>query len=191
MKTTCKVLFLGMGILLGCTKETPLNTIEPLSSEPASVTLPFIATYQGYNSISDQNQGVCSLGFKHIVEIANGNGSLVGFSTFHSDFCSNTGTIKPGYSYITTQNGDTIYLTFSGKTCIELGENENEKNDHSNAICYWKIPFTILGGTGIFKNVMGGGTTDDYLSSVDNNYYHSWEGTITISRKSFQELQQY
>lgn len=183
MKTMSKLLFVGMVILLSCTKET----MNP-ASDPVTVTMPFSATYKGYNTLTDQNQAGCIPGFNHTVEIADGNGSFVGFSTFHSDYCSNISTLNPGLSFIKAQNGDTVFLAFSGMTCVGLGENGSEADDHINELCCWEIPFTILGGTGAFEGAMGSGTTDDYLCASGGTYNHSWQGTITVRRAQLQEI---
>ena len=184
METMSKLMIFGMVILLSCSEKTKMDPIY----EPTSVTFPFSATYMGYNALSDQSSQGCVPGFNHTVEIADGNGTFVGFSTFHSDYCSSTGTINPGRSFIMTQNGDTLYITYSGKTCVGLGRKELECKDHVNEICCWEIPFTILGGTGAFEGAMGSGTTNDYFST-GNTYYHSWKGTITVRSENLQELQ--
>jgi hypothetical protein len=186
MRPMCKLLLLAMGMLLSCSKAAFMDLKDLGGPEPELITMPFTASFTGSNRATDQQSEGCAPGFDHVIEIAYGKGSYVGSSIFYSDFCSNIGTIDQGISYIKSQYGDTLFLTFSGKTCVGLGEKENEKNDHVNEICCWKIPFTILGGTGKLKGATGEGTTDDYLSHDENIYFHFWTGTITLRRDYLQ-----
>ena len=80
-------------------------------------------------------------------------------------------------------------LSFSGKTCVGLGEQEEEEDgEHPDEIYCWQLPFTILGGTGAFEGAMGEGTTNDCLCSVGNSYYHVWESTVTLQKKHFAKV---
>jgi hypothetical protein len=183
MKSISKLLLLGMGMLIACSKETN----EPIGLNPY-VTMPFVASFKGYNTLSKQNATRNFPFFDRVDEVASGTGTIIGSSTFRSDFYGKNGNICPGNSYIISQLGDTLYLSFEGQTCIGSGKKESETDDHKNEICCWKIQFTIIGGTGVFEGAEGKGTTDDYLSSAGYTFYHSWNGNIIIQRINLQGI---
>jgi hypothetical protein len=191
MKTLSGLLLCSMAVFCACEDRIDSDP-NMVPTEPKTVTMPFKAVYQGNNTFTGQNREGCIPDFQHVVEIANGKGNYVGYSSFHSIFCTNISTISPGLSYILTQQGDTLFLSFSGKTCVGLGEQEEEEDgEHPDEIYCWQLPFTILGGTGAFEGAMGEGTTNDYLSSAGNTYYHVWEGTITLQKIHFGEVKDY
>jgi hypothetical protein len=177
MKTMCKLLLLVVGLLIACTKEKS----DPIGFNP-TVTMPFAASFQGYNTATAQNGQGNFPYYARVIETATGSGTYIGASTFQSDFYGKNGNICPGMSFIKSQHGDTLFLSFAGETCLASGKKQNESNDHVNEICCWKIPFTIVGGTGVFEGARGEGTTDDYLSSDGYTFYHSWKGILTIQR---------
>jgi len=177
MKTIVKFFMLiCMGMLFSCEKYSQSGP----PTNPESVTVPFQATFTGknVNSISKGDEA-CISGYTHITEVANGSGSQVGFSTYYADFCFNNLDLQPGYSYIKTQSGDMLYISYQGKTCLALGD-EDDDSDHPDELCCWNVPFVVLGGTGMFEGADGEGTTDDYISYTDNVFHHSWKGTITL-----------
>ena len=186
MKTMVTYLMLaGLGMLLSCTKESSPVPGKGDFLGTETITLPFEAKYVG----RDQNFGTKSLSdcgpeYKHVSENADGSGSFVGVSTYHSDFCFRILDLLPGSSYITAANGDILYISYEGKTCVGLNVKDND-NSHPDEICCWQVPFTILGGTGMFEKATGGGTTDDYLSSVGNLFIHNWKGTLTLLKDNF------
>ncbi len=183
MKTSITLGLMSLATLLACTKISD-------SLDSASVTMPFKATYTGQNKSSEGSSSGNLPYFARISEYANGFGTLVGSSTFHSEIILKAGIIYTVKSFIISENGDTLFLMYSGKSCMALTENEKlNDNDHPDEIFCWNIPFTILGGTGGFEGVTGQGMTNDFLSNVGNTYYHSWSGIINIPREHFKELQ--
>ena len=98
--------------------------------------------------------------------------------TFDFCACGPDGEYGPTESYMVAASGDTLIVSCSGKVV------EGRLDDHPEyVVSYWRDPFEILGGTGIFEGATGTGMTDDYNSSVDSNSHHHWEGTITIIKE--------
>jgi hypothetical protein len=178
------LLLVTFGFIFSCTKEP-----VPTERVASTITKPFEAKYTGVNkNIANSNLSTCDSEFQRILEVAYGKGDYVGFSTLYSDFCFNTKELKVGLSYIRTYKGDTLFISYYGKTCKGLGIPVSADNDHPDEICCWNIPFVILGGTGLFKHAGGSGVTDDYLSSVNHTYYHSWTGEITLSKDQYDKM---
>jgi hypothetical protein len=173
-----------IGLTIACNKEN--SEPGPASS---TVTVPFTARFAGIIlNDSPLNMSGCGSEFSRIIEVANGKGDCVGFSTLVSDFCFNQKELKVGYSYIRTSKGDTLFVSLYGKTCKGLDIPDSLDNDHPDEICCWNIAYTILGGTGLFRGAAGSGTTDDYLSKNDNTFCHSWQGTITLQKDQYEKM---
>jgi hypothetical protein len=178
-------LLLGLGSFLSCTKETS----SPIEN-PVAVSVVFEAKYTG----TVTNGGIkgssdCGPDFRRVAELAYGKGTYVGFSTFNANFCFSNLELKPGLSYIETSKGDKLYISYSGKTCEGLGEDEDEASEPPDEICCWDMPFTILGGTGIFEGAAGEGVTDDYFGE-GNVFYHSWKGNLILPKARLKDMQQ-
>ena len=194
MKTLTKLLLAIACICLlsACSKSDILNDdnssdndLKCAKIQPKMITLPFFVHYLG-NYVSTEPDARCGDPpyYKIVVE-GPGNGTEVGKSIIHFDFCCNIdngvyGNDKPSvngkyFSYIVAANGDSLYISCAGKV-IE----GRLPYMPPYVIEYWKDPFEILGGTGRFKGATGKGMTDDFNSSKDSYSHHNWIGTITM-----------
>ena len=101
----------------------------------------------------------------------------MGKFTGNFSFCvdGNTGEYGPSDSYMVAANRDILYVSIQGQV---IGVREDDHPEHVTS--YWRDPFVILGGTGRFKVATGGGMSDDYNSSLDDNSHLHWNGTITM-----------
>ncbi|WP_340110735.1 hypothetical protein [Maribellus mangrovi] len=143
------------------------------------VTVPFIVNYLGtYMPPGDK----CGPDVFNVIVDGVGDGTHVGCSTIHFDFCI-LGASADGdstyygdtYAYIVADNGDSLFVSIEGAVV------EPPLEDHPDYVVnYWRDPFEILGGTGRFEGATGGGWSDDYNSTEDNYSHHHWEGTITM-----------
>ena len=80
---------------------------------------------------------------------------------------------------MTAANGDELWLE------IPLGFVNNtqpEDGQPEYVTSWWRDPFVITGGTGRFEGATGGGMTDDYNSTEDDNSHHNYTGTITMAK---------
>jgi hypothetical protein len=194
MKTLFRFLFFAacISLLVTCAKPDIFNG-ENLSGndlkcakvEPKTVTVPFNVHYLGNYVSMDPDARCGDPPYYRIIVEGPGNGTHVGKSIIHFDFCCNIdngvyGNDKPSiegkfFEYIVAANGDLLYISVAGKV-IE----GRLPYMPSYVIEYWKDPFEILGGTGRFKGATGSGMTDDYNSSLDSYSHHHWVGTITM-----------
>ena len=186
----------------GCSDDTDihgLDTNDMIEARGAEVwvTVPFKVEYTGEYLFQGINPDACGASFvdpdadpEDLVPIVNvvvegwGQGTHVGNSTIHFDFCGvpgpdgfQYGDPYPVDAYIVAANGDMLYLTVSG--LVIPGRTE----DHPEYVTsYWRDPFQILGGTGRFEDATGEGYTDDYNSNLDPYSHHDWDGTITMKK---------
>lgn len=111
-----------------------------------------------------------------VIVDCNGTGSHLGSFTANFDFCvDEEGHYGNTDAFLVASGGDTLYLSCAGQVM------EGRLDDHeAHVISYWRDPFEITGGTGQFKGATGGGTTNDYNSSLDANSHHHWSGNITL-----------
>ncbi|QIA07613.1 hypothetical protein [Draconibacterium halophilum] len=142
------------------------------------VTVPFKVHYLGtYMPPGDKCPGTTN-----VIVHGVGEGTHVGVSTIHFDFCI-LGATASGDSifygntdaYIIADNGDSLFVSIEGAVVSP------PLDDHPDYVVnYWRDEFVILGGSGRFAGATGGGWSDDYNSTEDNNSHHYWEGTITM-----------
>jgi hypothetical protein len=202
MKTLFRFLFFVacISLLATCTKSDRFGDDMPVAGlkygqpliikgKPVMVTLPFEAHYLG-NYVSMDPDARCGdpPNYRIIVE-GPGNGTKVGKSIIHFDFCCNIdngvyGNAQPSvngkyFDYIVAANGDSLYIHIPAGRVIE----GRLPYMPSYVIEYWKDPFEILGGSGRFKGATGGGMTDDYNSSLDNYSHHNWVGTMVKGKE--------
>ena len=198
MKTLFRFLFFMacISLLATCTKSdrfgndmsvAGLKYGQPhiIKGKPVMVTLPFKAHYLTSLVSMDPDARCGDPPYYRIINEGPGNGTVVGNSFIHFDFCFNIdnyvyGNDKPGvngkyFMYIVAANGDSLYISLAGRVI-----SGRLPYMPSYVIDYFKDPFEILGGTGRFKGATGSGMTDDYDSSLDPRTYHHWVGTITM-----------
>jgi hypothetical protein len=185
MKTLFRFLFFiaCISILSACTKSD-----MSVKEKTVMVTLPFNAHYLGNYVSTDPTAGSGVPPIYRIIVEGPGNGTEVGNSFIHFDFCCNTdngvyGNAQPCvngkyFDYIVAANGDSLYIHIPAGRVIK----GRLPYMPSNVIEYWKDPFEILGGSGRFYGATGGGMTDDYNSSLDYFSHHNWVGTITMMK---------
>ncbi len=153
-----------------------------LSCSNPIVTEPFEANFTGeyVNIITGEELTGCDDEFECHVEVAfEGTAANLGHITGVFSFCAcgPNGKYAPTKSFMVFDKGDSLFFTCHGKVI------EGRLVDHPEYVTsYWKDPFIFQGGTGRFEGAAGGGTTDDYNSSVDPNSHHHWKGTITIKK---------
>ena len=198
MKTLTKLLLAIACICLlsACSKSDILNDdnssdndLKCAKIQPKMITLPFFVHYLG-NYVSTEPDARCGdPPYYRIINEGPGNGTFVGKSFIHFDFCFNMadpvswpyGNDQPKdaqgkyFMYIVAANGDSLYINLAGH--VIPGRLPDMP---SYVIDYFKDPFEILGGTGRFKGATGHGMTDDYDSSLDPRTYHHWVGIITM-----------
>lgn len=147
--------------------------------KPGTVRLPFKVEYVGEYTAQFISEKCGEDPNYNIIVDGEGNGTHVGESTIHFDFCfdASTGIYGNQDSYIVASNGDTLFISCEGQV-IEgrLPEHPDDVNS------WWKDPFVILGGTGKFEGATGSGMTDDYNWDRDPYSHHHWEGTIVLNR---------
>jgi len=198
MKNLLKILFAAACaiLLVTCSKSdrfgddmsvAGLKYRQPLriKGKPVMVTLPFDVHYLSSLVSMDPDARCGDPPYYRIINEGPGNGTVVGKSFIHFDFCFNIDNYVYGndkssvngkyFMYIVAANRDSLYISVAGK--VILGRLPYMP---SYVIDYFKDPFEILGGTGRFKGATGSGMTDDYDSSLDPRTYHHWVGTITM-----------
>jgi hypothetical protein len=146
-----------------------------------TVTVPFKADFLGnYIYAGPDIEDLTGLEprgceYARVIVDFEGNGTHLGKFTGNFDFCAGPLGYGPSVSYMMAANGDILYVSIEGQVI------PGRLDDHPEyVISYWRDPFVILGGTGRFEGATGGGWSDDYNSSEDNNSHHYWEGTITL-----------
>ena len=194
MKTLTKLLLAIACICLlsACSKSDILNDdnlsgndLKCAKAHPRMVTLPFNVHYLSSLVSMDPDARCGDPPYYRIINEGPGNGTVVGKSFIHFDFCFNVDTYVYGndtpsvngkyFMYIVAANGDSLYINLAGH--VIPGRLPDMP---SYVIDYFKDPFEILGGTGRFKGATGHGMTDDYDSSLDPRTYHHWVGIITM-----------
>ena len=182
LKLLLMCIFLGT-LLYACTDSSNIlgNELQTeIASEnlnqPHEETVPFKATFLGeYQPFGDRCEGALN-----VIVDAVGEGTHIGRSTVHFDFCG-VPMYDGSFVYFDTEtilvsaNGDELYAT--GEGIVIPGRTP----DHPQYVTsYWRDKFFITGGTGRFKGASGELWTDDYNSSEDPYSHHNWEGTITM-----------
>ena len=144
-------------------------------------SVPFDAEFTGTYTAVYEDSLECGPGGLHVIVDCSGTGTPLGSFTTHFDFCSDPEGYYPGkqmIAYMIDSNGDSLYIKCAGQVL------PGRQPDHPEYVTsYWRDPFEILGGSGKFKDATGGGRTDDYNSSEDENSHHHWEGTITLAKE--------
>ena len=114
-----------------------------------------------------------------VIVDGNGSGTPVGDFTIHFDFCGDSlSHYGNNYAYLLTTTGDTLFISCAGQVL------DGRLDDHPDFVTsYWKDPFVITGGTGIYEGATGEGMTNDYNSSEDPYSHHHWVGTITMMKQ--------
>ncbi|MBN2613694.1 MAG: hypothetical protein JXB00_19210 [Bacteroidales bacterium] len=134
-------------------------------------------TYVGIDTLPHQKCTDTLSAWRAIVD-GSGTGSHLGSFVVHFDFCGKAeGRYRNMQAFMVTENSDTLFVSCEGQVY------EGRLGDHPVYVTsYWRDPFQILGGTGIFKGATGSGITDDYNSSEDKYSHHHWTGTITLRK---------
>jgi hypothetical protein len=154
-------------------------------NQPHYVTVPFKVDYTGTYLFQGFNPDRCNA--VNVVVEGPGSGTHVGTSIIHFDFCgvpANDGTFDflygdplPSDGYIVADNGDSLFVTISGRVIV------GRADDHPEYVnSYWRDTFRITGGTGRFEDATGIGLSDDYNSDLDPFSHHNWDGTITMKK---------
>jgi len=142
------------------------------------VTLPFEADFTGTYTAIYPDSIICGPRYMHVLVDFTGKNKLLGAFTGNFDFCADSMGYYPGArmkAYMVAENGDTLFISGAGQVL------PGRLEDHPEYVVeYWRDPFEILGGTGKYLGATGGGVTDDYNSSEDQNSHHHWKGSITL-----------
>ena len=143
---------------------------------------PFEANFTGEyaNVYTGEEVKDCPDGFEcRVVVNFEGTATELGniSGTFNFCACGPEGEYAPTHSFLVSENGDSLFFSCNGKVI------EGRTADHPEFVTsYWRDPFVFTGGTGRFEGASGGGTTDDYNSSLDPNSHHNWKGTLTLKK---------
>jgi hypothetical protein len=174
-------------ISCGRSDKTSKDKSKLKKGETEMVTLPFEITalgnyvYFGPDTLPDPKCGEPYAAWRVIVD-GSGSGTPIGEFTMHFDFCGDEES-KYGnnYGFLLNENGDTLFISCEGQVF------DGRLDDHPEFVTsYWKDPFTLTGGSGVFEGASGSGTTDDYNSSEDPYSHHHWVGTITMMKQELE-----
>jgi hypothetical protein len=181
MKTLIRFLLLFTGIsLLNACSESDIFwvNIPVMQTELLIDSIPFKADYIGNYIFKGEDLAKCGKNNLRIIVQGKGTGTFLGNSTIYIDFCRYIECYGPAVFYLIADLGDTLYVSGQGR--VVEGRSENHP---SYVTSYWRDPFVISGGTGRFKGASGGGMTDDYTTSIDNNAHYHWKGIIKLAIK--------
>ena len=189
MKKLNRVFLFGFLLILiaGCSKleiqPDPLSSSDESalkSAKTKNITMGFNIVSTGnydFNGPSD----ICGE-FPPMVRVINtgeGTGTHFGKLTHYFDFCvdirDSSYPNNHWVGYFEDENGDRLNVLLAGN--VLPGRVPGMPNF---ATSYFKDPFEIVGGTGRFEGATGGGMTNDYNSSKDDNSHHHWKGKITL-----------
>jgi len=162
--------------------DVALTNLKNDKNKPMYVSVPFKAKFIGdYKYAGPDIEELTGLEpkceFARVIVDFEGNGTHLGKFTGSFDFCAGPEGYGPSDSYMVAANGDTLIVSIAGKVI------PGRLDEHPEyVVSYWQDPFVILGGTGRFEGASGGGTSDDYNSSLDPDSHHNWNGTITMKK---------
>lgn len=185
---TSLIIMVAFCLIISCGRsDKSSKKVSAKKGEADMVTLPFELNALGnyvYSGPDTLPEPKCAdpLSTWRVIVDGNGSGTPMGEFTIHFDFCgdeqSNYGNT---YAYLLTTGGDTLFLSCAGQVI------DGKLDDHPAFVTsYWKDPFTIAGGSGIYEGATGTGMTDDFNSSEDPNSHHQWKGTITMMKQELE-----
>ncbi|MBT8185457.1 MAG: hypothetical protein KJN76_11505 [Eudoraea sp.] len=150
------------------------------------VTLGFNLVFTGNYEVPTHAAN-CDTGTFPVRNVGEGTGTHFKKVTSLFEFCvrptpAGGGTYPEGYvnAYFEDEDGDQLFVYVEGE--VIPGRLPGMP---SYALSYFKDPFTILDGTGKFKDATGGGFTNDFnfLNKDDiQQTSHHWQGTITMRK---------
>lgn len=182
------IILAALSLIISCGRSDKSSKKESAKKGNAEmVTLPFEINalgnyvYFGPDTLPEPKCGEPLSAWRVIVD-GNGSGTPMGEFTIHFDFCGDEqNNYGNTYGFLLTTVGDTLFLSCAGQVI------DGKLDDHPAFVTsYWKDPFTITGGTGVYEGATGNGMTNDYNSSEDPYSHHQWKGTITMMKQELE-----